>query len=377
MNTKEEFIEYIMSHASEFSSPKDHSVFYSGESYTNYDVYLNKDRAFEFIENNDTYTTIETTKGGHLLQNVYENFERQDANKITSTASQQYAALASGEVRTFVVDASENGIFRSIELPILLDNEKVTSINGVDREELKTLYDRNPEAAYNKVCEAELQRDRTIAEDIFDKTGDSRSLDDVEHREKLYQDQIDKQAAEREIKNQINEIIPEFMQESEPEKTQEAAPSVEPQAQNTGHTLESQHDSQPTQTVSNEIPTAIQSQEQSQGQENDKVGKQEIKEDTPLPSLTNTEQSTSIQEVKPQENSQPTQATSNEIPNSAQHSKEQSQEQPEEKLVFRRNNQEQDRSERKISLTPDSKQDKSGEEQLTFRRNQQSNDIEH
>ena len=61
------------------------------------------------------------------------------AQREWNDASRRYAANAHGNVDTYVVGAEQNRTFRRYELPELLKNEKVTSINGVDRKALAKL----------------------------------------------------------------------------------------------------------------------------------------------------------------------------------------------------------------------------------------------
>tara|TARA_Y100000588_G_C14212458_1_gene907273 strand:+ start:441 stop:1757 length:1317 start_codon:yes stop_codon:yes gene_type:complete len=64
-------------------------------------------------------------------------FGRWDMKRIWTSASRSYAARAEGSIRTFVAGASEYSIFRRTELPTILNNKKVTNINGVDRKDLQ------------------------------------------------------------------------------------------------------------------------------------------------------------------------------------------------------------------------------------------------
>ncbi len=173
------------------SSTDNGAVFYSNDSYPDGPHY-NRDRADSLIDSEpEQYTRLENTPGGEWLddENLYENFDQNVADQLWEEASEKYASSATGEVNTFVVGAHEDRIFRDTELPALLENEKVTAINGLDREEVKELHDKDPEAAFNKVCEAELERDRTAAME----TGDSEALNDVANREQLYQEQLENQ----------------------------------------------------------------------------------------------------------------------------------------------------------------------------------------
>src|SRR6185312_686204 len=82
------------------------------------------------------------------------------ANAVMAYASEVFMGVAKGDVETLVCGAALNGIFYTFELPALLKNPKVTSINGVDADRLRKIYfSGKPDAAYQtfrKVCQGEL-----------------------------------------------------------------------------------------------------------------------------------------------------------------------------------------------------------------------------
>ena len=79
------------------------------------------------------------------------------AEREWNDASRHFAANAQGNVDTYVIGAERQRTFRCYELPALLKNENVTSINGIDRKRLAQL---NKTDAFDRVCQAELERDR-------------------------------------------------------------------------------------------------------------------------------------------------------------------------------------------------------------------------
>jgi uncharacterized Zn-binding protein involved in type VI secretion len=74
-----------------------------------------------------------------------------EAQEVWAEASRQYASQASGAVRAFVTGARERSVFRTVELPALVDNPAVTAINGIPREQLQQVYNKSPAAAFNLV----------------------------------------------------------------------------------------------------------------------------------------------------------------------------------------------------------------------------------
>ncbi len=176
-----------------------HTIFYAGKA--DYKDANNWKRA-EQASNAYPEALISDTKTGQLLEGIskatstYEkfkdNFQEDDSKLFNRLAdaygkegntqiwlenSREFAASISGTVQTFVCGARDTSIFRTVELPTLLDNEKVTTINGVDRQELKDfrdkVYERNladgmteqeaakiaADATHRKVAIAEVRQD--------------------------------------------------------------------------------------------------------------------------------------------------------------------------------------------------------------------------
>lgn len=102
-------------------------------------------KAEVFCKLNEGYTTLEQTPGGRILAAEKDNLNKQfgwkEAKEIFAAASKKYVQSLSGAVTCFVQGAREDSIFRQVELPTLLQNEKVTHINQIPREKLKTEYD--------------------------------------------------------------------------------------------------------------------------------------------------------------------------------------------------------------------------------------------
>ncbi len=117
----------------DFSTPPGKSVFYSGKG--------NRERALASVEQGGR--PIDATPGGAALneENLYGEFSplRGEADKIWSRASTRYAESASGDVTAYVRGASPDRVFGSTELPVLLKNQQVTSINGIPRDRLASM----------------------------------------------------------------------------------------------------------------------------------------------------------------------------------------------------------------------------------------------
>lgn len=144
--TKEQWYDWVKSDAFDVTPPRDKAVFHSSV------MELNMHYAAKWIAAQAKgHVTIGMLKDGILLNNgdLYrlhkENKEGLEFVhwKIWGKASEKYAKSASGSVTCFVRRDEADGIFRTVELPALLKNDKVTFINGIPREELESLFDRD------------------------------------------------------------------------------------------------------------------------------------------------------------------------------------------------------------------------------------------
>jgi hypothetical protein len=120
------------------STPKNGSVFYSGvDPMTGL---KNRDRA-EAATIGRLRMRIDETPAGKALNdlNLYGRFSETspaDANQIWNNASRRFANDASGDVVAYVRGANPDRVFARTELPALVNNTNVTSINGIPREQL-------------------------------------------------------------------------------------------------------------------------------------------------------------------------------------------------------------------------------------------------
>jgi hypothetical protein len=117
-------------------------------------------------------------------------------------ASRQYAREAEGDVNTYVCGSRPTSTYRSTEQPELLANEKVTSINGVPREELAKM---DKDEAHAAICRAELERDRAIARGVSDPDRREALEYDVERRENQFRGQQRFEIEERKSSAELTE----------------------------------------------------------------------------------------------------------------------------------------------------------------------------
>ncbi len=97
----------------------------------------NKEKAQNYIKNHHNTTTLDDTPCGKLLikLGMETNFTapEDEIMKIWAIASERFIENASGNVVAFVENADSRSTFCRIELPNILKNEKITSINGIDK----------------------------------------------------------------------------------------------------------------------------------------------------------------------------------------------------------------------------------------------------
>ena len=119
--------------ADDVSTPPDSLVLYS-ISYL--PTTENKDKAFAYLQKNPEAMMIDQTPCGKklialgMLEDVLPKEQIVDVWKL---ASKRLIAAASGNVTAFVDKADKRSVFRQQELPGLLENDKVKTINGIDK----------------------------------------------------------------------------------------------------------------------------------------------------------------------------------------------------------------------------------------------------
>ena len=220
----------------EFQAAKTYSVDSNGRAVVySGDNGKNHSRALEYKGT----IPLDRTEAGKKLNGVYErNAKRypypkdlvkreQMSNQIMSVASKRYAQNAKGDVKTFVCGARPNSVFRKTELPTLLKNKNVTSINGIDRNTLAKMHKTNPDRAYRAVCLAELRQDRKAAK------GNEKSLADVKARQNVYKDHKKTQFGEikSNAQSQGQKVARTTGNSRSPNETQKKAPTTPPPQQ--------------------------------------------------------------------------------------------------------------------------------------------------
>lgn len=144
------------------ASPNDGAVFYSDDAGKN--RVAAEAHARRCSRAGKETTTLEATPCGKWLENenLYVSPLSLFADDIWATASIKYAAEASGSCRCFVANAPSVRVFRKHELASLLNNDKVTDLNNIPRQVLKSIHDQSPDAAFSAVEQADLAlRDST------------------------------------------------------------------------------------------------------------------------------------------------------------------------------------------------------------------------
>ena len=116
------------------STPADSVVLYS-ISYQPTDA--NKRAALQHIAaHKGSYTLDDTVCGKKLMALGLETGNENppaELMQIWATASRRFILAASGNVTAFVENADKRSTFVSVELPLILQNEKIALINGTDK----------------------------------------------------------------------------------------------------------------------------------------------------------------------------------------------------------------------------------------------------
>lgn len=116
------------------STPENSVVLYS-ISYQPTDA--NKRAALKYIaEHSGSYTLDDTICGQKLMAMGLETGNDNppaELMKIWAVASKRFIMAASGNVTAFVENADKRSTFVSVELPLILQNDKIKLINGTDK----------------------------------------------------------------------------------------------------------------------------------------------------------------------------------------------------------------------------------------------------
>ncbi|MDD2325004.1 MAG: hypothetical protein PHW63_03195 [Alphaproteobacteria bacterium] len=91
------------------------------------------------------------------LYGLYSDESLYHADKVMRFASREFAKACYGHVETAVCGAGLNRVFFEVELPELMRNDRVETINDVPLQKIKDIYfTQGAYVAYREICKAEL-----------------------------------------------------------------------------------------------------------------------------------------------------------------------------------------------------------------------------
>ena len=141
---------------------------------------------------------LEDMRPGKVLEaaTIYQFFQdayapdhdagSREADKVWIYLSRKFTQALSGTVETAVCGADKDRVFRMIELPELMANSKVKTINSIPWKTVSDLYKSHPvdgpEKAFNLICRSELRLALRRARD--EKT--SEAIEDYYYRRTYY-----------------------------------------------------------------------------------------------------------------------------------------------------------------------------------------------
>ncbi len=102
---------------------------------------MNKYKAINYVIDNPDKTILDFTDCGLTLTNMdLDKYLTEDEiYKVWSMASKRLIDAASGDVTAFIDNAHPASVFRMVELPAILKNPQITSINQRPKEEYASL----------------------------------------------------------------------------------------------------------------------------------------------------------------------------------------------------------------------------------------------
>ena len=117
------------------STPKNGVVLYSISFLPSRE---NKEQAFAYLEQHPEAMMIDQTDCGRELikmglEQSHPDLTSEQIAAVWKIASARMIAEARGDVKAFVKNADPRSVFRSTELPAILRNEQIKSINGMDK----------------------------------------------------------------------------------------------------------------------------------------------------------------------------------------------------------------------------------------------------
>ena len=97
----------------------------------------NREKAFSFVKENPEKMLIEHTEcGGKLVEMGFESattLPAEDLMMIWMEASRRFICSAKGNVTAFVENAHPQSVFMTVELPNILINPNILTVNGIDK----------------------------------------------------------------------------------------------------------------------------------------------------------------------------------------------------------------------------------------------------
>lgn len=116
------------------SSPENGAVLYSVSFLPTKE---NKTKAYAFVKSHPDTVLLDTTPCGQALINSGLETTLDIASsalaEIWKIASKRFIEQASGNITAFVLNADKRSTFCTVELPAVLKNEKIRTINGTEK----------------------------------------------------------------------------------------------------------------------------------------------------------------------------------------------------------------------------------------------------
>lgn len=125
---------YKIAATADVATPENSIVLYS----TSYQLTdRNKKLAFQYVREHPESMMLDDTECGQKLialgLETGPDNPPEELMKIWRVASERFIAAASGNITAFVDNADKRSVFISVELPLLLKNDKVRQINKQDK----------------------------------------------------------------------------------------------------------------------------------------------------------------------------------------------------------------------------------------------------
>lgn len=136
------------------------------------------------INENDEYLNLYAyynnwaKKEGDKLTGGDPEWGNKTADRVMFWASEKFAQAVSGDTYTAVCGAGLNRTFYLIELPALVENKKVSTINSLPMDMVREIWEIDPYEAFRAVCIAELKEVKAHAQ----KTGADKDWNDYYDR---------------------------------------------------------------------------------------------------------------------------------------------------------------------------------------------------